>query len=988
MTRAGSGRVAWGAVLPRAWARALCLTPFVFQLLLAPTAHASEPPAVHVANATNPSPTPTPDQSQPVAAHGADAPVASQTRPGSTSAAQPLQGSTPLNTTANKLRREVFGFAYSGSLGDPYVGYPSWNFDDLSTVAFFALHFQYDGQLVGDSNFAVWSSSTLTGLVNTAHAHGVKVVVTIVGPSNPIDQCDALYNTKQSMSQLIPQVVAKGVDGVNIDYEGQLTQCQNIIDPTLNATNQTLTTYFARDLRAALDAVKPGYYLSIDTYSGSAAGNDGRFNIGNLNQYVDSFFVMTYDMDFANQPYPPLNCSSFCLAPVSPLANYYWNDTTSMNQYSAVVGPGKTILGQPYYGTVACVASPADHATATSGPVTATYLDAASVAGSPDVQPGTFAIHRDDTDPNGLDRWDSWYDNKVGCWREMYWSDTVTLGVRYNLVNQMNLRGVGFWTLSYAGGSGELWSALATYFKSCYALTVNAQPASPAFVGTAVTLTATGGCPDASPQYQFWVLAPGATSYQLGQAYSTNPVFNWSTAGLGAGTYRFSVWVRDANSTGISGNQFGTWDWYNITDYALRSSACSALSTSALPASPQAVGTSVAMGAVAANCPNPVYQFWVLPPGGNAYQLAQAYSNNASFTWNTSGLAPGTYRFSIWARDASDTGAYGNQFGRWDAYNITDYTLTSCSAVSVSFGPPPPSSVGSSVTATAKASGCANPQYQFWVLPPGGNAYQLAQAYSSSGTLTWNTTGLAPGTYRFSTWVRDANSSGAYGNEFGRWDAYNITDYTLTSCSAVSVSFAPTPPIGVGTSVTTTARAAGCANPQYEFWVLPPGGNAYQLAQAYSTSGTLNWNTSGLVPGTFTFSIWVRDASSSGAYGNQFGRWDAYNITFYTLTSCSTVSVITSPAASAPAGTAVTFTAHASGCANPQYQFWILAPGGTAYQLEQAYSSSGTFTWNTTGLAPGTYQISIWVRDANSSGAYGNQFGRWDTYNASQYRLT
>ena len=885
LTRAGSGRVAWGAVLPRAWARALCLTPFVLQFLLAPTAHANELPAVHAATAANSSPTPAPDQSQPVSVHGADAPVASQTRSGPTPVGQPLQSSTPLNTTANTLRREVFGFAYSGSLGDPYIGYPSWNFNDLSTVAFFAIHVQYDGQLVGDSNFTVWDSSVLTGLVNTAHAHGVKVVVTIVGPNNPVDQCDALYNTKTTIPELVRQVTLKGVDGVNIDYEGQLTQCQNINDPTLDATNQTLTTYFARDMRAGLDAAKPGYYLSIDTYSGSAAGNDGRFNIGNLNQYVDSFFVMTYDMDFANQPYPPLNCSSFCLAPVSPLANYYWNDTTSMNQYSAVVGPGKTILGQPYYGTVACVASPADHATATSSPVTATYLDAASVASSPDVQPGTFAIHRDDTDPNGLDRWDSWYDNKVGCWREMYWSDTVTLGVRYNLVNQMNLRGVGFWTLNYAGGSGELWSALATYFKSCYALTVNAQPASPAFVGTAVTVTATGGCPDPSPQYQFWVLAPGATSYQVGQAYSTNPIFNWNTAGLGAGTYHVSVWVRDANSSGISGNQFGTWDAYNNdTVYALKSTACSALSASVSPVSPQAVGMSVTVAAAAANCPNPVYQFWVLPPGGTAYQLAQAYSNNASYTWTTAGLAPGTYQFSIWARDAGDTGIYGNQFGRWDAYKLTPDTLTSCSAVSDSFAPPPPTGVGSSVAVTAHGSGCANPQYEFWVLPPGGSAYQVAQAYSSSATLTWNTSGLVPGTYFFATWVRDASSGGTYSNQFGHWDAYNITAYTLRSCSTLSVSASPSASAPAGSSVTFTASAGGCANPQYEFWILAPGGTAYQLAQAYSSSGTFTWKTTGLAPGTYQISIWVRDANSGGAYGNQVGRWDTYNGSPYRLT--------------------------------------------------------------------------------------------------------
>ncbi len=878
-------------MLPRAWARALCLTPFVFQLLLAPTAHASEPPALQVANAANPSPTPAPDQSQPVAARGADATVASRTRSGSTSAA-PLQSSTPLNTTANKLRREVFGFATSGSLGDPNIGYPSWNFDDLSTVAFFAIHVQYDGQLVGDSNFAVWDSSVLTGLVNTAHAHGTKVVVTIVGPSNPIDQCDALYNGKrQTIPQLIQEVTRKGVDGVNIDYEGQLTQCQNIIDPTLNATNQTLTTYFARDMRAALDAAKPGYYLSIDTYSGSGAGNDGRFNIGNLNLYVDSFFVMAYDMDFANQPYPPLSCSSFCLAPVSPLANYYWNDTTSMNQYSAVVGPGKTILGQPYYGTVACVASPADHATATGGVVSATYLDAASVASSPDVQLGTFAIHRDDTDPSGLDRWDSWYDNKVGCWREMYWSDTATLGVRYNLVNQMNLRGVGFWTLNYGGGSGELWSALATYFKSCYALTVTAQPASPVFVGTAVTVTATGGCPDPSPQYQFWVLAPGATSYQLGQAYSTNPIFNWSTAGLGAGTYRFSAWVRDANSTGIYGNQSGTWDAYNNdTLYTLKSTACSVVSASASPASPQAIGVSVTVAAVAANCPNPIYQFWVLPPGGNAYQLAQAYSSNGSYSWTTSGIVPGTYRFSIWARDANDAGLSGNQFGRWDAYNNNIvYALNTCSSIQASASPVSPAGIGSPVTISARALGCPdpNPLYQFWVLPPGGSAYQVGQAYSTSANFNWSTAGLTPGTYRISIWARDANSGGGTGNQFGRWDVYsNDTLYTLTSCSGLQVKVSPASPAARGTAVTVSAQASGCPdpNPQYQFWVLPPGATAYQLVQAYSASSTFTWNTTGLAPGSYRFSVWVRDSNSAGAQGNQSGTWDAYNnSTVYTL---------------------------------------------------------------------------------------------------------
>jgi hypothetical protein len=164
--------------------------------------------------------------------------------------------------------------------------------------------------------------------------------------------------------------------------------------------------------------------------------------------------------------------------------------------------------------------------------------------------------------------------------------------------------------------------------------------------------------------------------------------------------------------------------------------------------------------------------------------------------------------------------------------------------------------------------------------------------------------------------------------------------------------------------------------------VLAPGASAYQLAQDYSTSPTLTWNTTGLVPGTYRFSVWVKDAGSGGASGNSTGRWDAYNNdTLYTLSSCTMVNVTVSPGSPSASGTTVTVTATASGCTNPVYHFGLLAPGATTYVLAQDYSTSGTYTWNTTGLAPGQYRFSVWARDAGSSGGEGNSAGRWDTYN-------
>ena len=177
-------------------------------------------------------------------------------------------------------------------------------------------------------------------------------------------------------------------------------------------------------------------------------------------------------------------------------------------------------------------------------------------------------------------------------------------------------------------------------------------------------------------------------------------------------------------------------------------------------------------------------------------------------------------------------------------------------------------------------------------MPPGANAYQLGQAYSTSNTFSWNTTGLAPGTYRFSIWARDNASTGIYGNQFGRWDAYDNSlaeNLVVPTCTgALNASVSPASPAGVGTPVTMTAQATGCPdpNPLYQFWVLPPGSNAYQVAQAYSTSGTLHWSTSGLATGTYQFSIWARAANGTGAYGNQFGRWDTYNNSLaYTLSA-------------------------------------------------------------------------------------------------------
>jgi spore germination protein YaaH len=791
------------------------------------------------------------------------------------SAAAPVSG-------AMSLKREVFGFALASSLGDPNFGYPSWNFSALSTVAFFGLHIDGNGAIVGDSGWSVWNSSTLTSLLSTAHAANTKVVLTIIlqdfQPGTPT-MCAGLANRATTVAQAVAQVNAKHVDGINVDYEGLNGTCSN------GQTSQSMLTDFARQLRSAMPSPA---YLSFDTYASSAVDTLGFFDIAGLNAYVDSFFVMAYDLEYSNWRRSPTSCVSFCLGPTAPLSGYYYNDTSSASQYAAVVGASKVLLGVPYYGRKACVGGGVPNAYPIGAVTADTYLDASSEATDPAVTSGSYAVHRDANDPAGQERWDSWYNASLGCTRELYWDDATSLGLKYDLVNRAGLRGVGIWNLNYGGGAPELWSALLSHFAGCQSVTATSSPISPAAVGTPVTLTAAAsGCANANPRYAYWLQAPGSSTWQLPQQYSTNPSFAWNTTGLAAGTYRFVIWALDAASNGLYANSLGRFDTWVELDMTLTPTPCTGLSATFAPANGTLAGNAVTVTATAYTCPHPRYQFELLSSGSQTWRVVQPYSSNATFNWTTTGAAAGTYRFIVKAQDTSSAGLASSSLGTWDVYVARQYTLTrACTGLTLTTSPSGSAPAGARVSVTATAYTCPSPVYQFEVLAPGSQTWQVAQAYSSNPTLSWSTSGLAAGVYTFSVLARDAYSPGLAGDSLGSWDVYVAEPYSLvTPCSGAAATFAPATSAKAGTSVSITASASGCTGAQYQFEMLAPGSQSWQVVRAYSSSATYTWNTTGAPVGAYRFIVKVRNSSGTGAAGagNPNGTWDAYTTAGYTI---------------------------------------------------------------------------------------------------------
>jgi FtsP/CotA-like multicopper oxidase with cupredoxin domain len=279
-------------------------------------------------------------------------------------------------------------------------------------------------------------------------------------------------------------------------------------------------------------------------------------------------------------------------------------------------------------------------------------------------------------------------------------------------------------------------------------------------------------------------------------------------------------------------------------------------------------------------------------------------------------------------------------------------------AVTLNASPASPQPRGTQILFTAGGGAF---QFQFRALQPGSSTWVVARGYSTTTTWTWNSNGVALGTYQFQVYARRVGSVAAF-------EAVSpIVPYVITdplAATAATIGAAPASPQPAGTSVLFTGGASGGPGPfQFQFRALQPGQSTWVVARAYSTTSTWSWNSTGVPFGTYQFQVYARRVGSTAAFEA------ASPILPYVIFDnlAATGATLAPTTATVTAGTPVGFTATGSGGPGPyQYQFLGRAVGSTTWLVARAYSTVNTFTWATTGVQPGGYEFMVNVRRVGS----------------------
>ncbi|MFA7629156.1 MAG: glycosyl hydrolase family 18 protein [Candidatus Neomarinimicrobiota bacterium] len=352
--------------------------------------------------------------------------------PGHTYFAKPAAVSVdPLQPRDPALTHAVFGYL------------PDWNrntapqyfdYDVLTHIALFDFTVSTNGIISGYP--AGWPNDWINTM-NTAHAHGVKLIMCVVEFN--ADDIHALINSSSASQTFYAEVASiirqYDLDGVNIDFEAPKTADRGA---PMNNFVRGLTDYIHTE-------VGPEQEVS---FAGPAVNWSG-WDLRGLVNACDYVFIMGYAYWYNGSP---------TTGPCAPIGGSTYNLVQTLVSNDRGYGncdPSKLILGLPYYGNrweVSESQKDVENASTLGSGSSVFYYSAK----------GLFETQGKIRSERYEDTWT--YYQSEGKWYQAWCNDAISLDAKEKLVFSHRLMGTGMWALGYDSNNPELWQILRNNF--------------------------------------------------------------------------------------------------------------------------------------------------------------------------------------------------------------------------------------------------------------------------------------------------------------------------------------------------------------------------------------------------------------------------------------------------------------------------------------------------------------------------------------------
>ena len=383
--------------------------------------------------------------------------------------------------------------------------------------------------------------------------------------------------------------------------------------------------------------------------------------------------------------------------------------------------------------------------------------------------------------------------------------------------------------------------------------------------------------------------------------------------------------------------------------------------------------TNVVSGSTISLCYDEDTTWW----NGNEHWITidqiAAVNGNDSYSWNTIGVAAGTYYVAGYMHTPSGrfilshlTGAVQIQPAPQQQFFVlsgpVSGTITAGDIVPVTW-------TASGVVAGSKISLCYDQDTTWW----NGNEHWIAvdsiAAANGDGYYNWNTSQVAAGSYYMAGYMYDyagtftySHLTGAIQIQPGQQQSFVLTaptSGTYTAGNVVSIAW-------TAAGVVPGSTISLCYDQDTTWW----NGNEHWIVvdgiQAANGSYSYNWNTAGVSAGTYYVAGYMYDYAGTFTYSHltqaiqiQPGQQQSFVLTTPTsgtYTAGNVVSIAWTAAAVVP-GSKISLCYDQDTTWWNGNEHWIVVDG------IQAANGSYSYNWNTTGVSAGTYYVAGYMYD-------------------------